>query len=126
MNKREEGIKTGCEECPKNEGMCMWGGFVGDCPQNSEARKKPELTEGPRFPGDDNGEEPEPTEFTRKCRGRIKRDSILVNDTRNMNMSMFRVISIEALNHLGKACDIIDHQVKEIKSLEDKLNENNS
>ena len=77
--------------------------------------------EGPRFPGDDNGEEPEPMEFTRKCRGRIKRDSILVNDTRNMNMSMFRVISIEALNHLGKACDEIDRLTAKREHLLEKV-----
>ena len=43
MDKQEEAIKDGCKDCPLD--ACMWGGFVGDCPQNSEARKKPEPTD---------------------------------------------------------------------------------
>jgi len=40
MDKTEEAIKDGCEDCPVE--MCMWGGFVGDCPHNTN---EPEPTD---------------------------------------------------------------------------------
>lgn len=51
--------KNGCEGCPKKEageGMCMWGGFVGDCPYNTLLSKYI----------------PEPGEFTKAYRNDLK------------------------------------------------------
>ena len=100
--KKPDPIEDGCKDCPKmtaNEGMCMWGGFVGDCPYNNEARKKPE-----------------PTEFTK-----IQRAAVQMCIDAYETEEWMGAGSV-GIQRLLKACDIIDRLTNALQALRDVQN----